>query len=57
MASGRFGFAVADVGKGGNDNNSGVKPGMSRTTTFCTERGFYHRLALSPTKLGNALRF
>ena len=37
---GRFGFAVADVGRGGSEMISGVIPGMRIATTFCTDRGF-----------------
>ena len=34
MESGRFGLAVAEVGKGGKERMSGVIPGMRRATTF-----------------------
>jgi hypothetical protein len=34
MESGTFGFAVADVGKGGSASSDGVRPGMSSVTTF-----------------------
>ena len=34
MERGRFGFAVAEVGKGGKERISGVRPGMRRATTF-----------------------
>lgn len=39
-AKGTFGFAVADVGRGGRESMSGVKPGIRRATTLLTERGF-----------------
>lgn len=38
---GRFGLAVADVGKGGRARRSGVRPGMRRATTLRTDRGFW----------------
>ena len=34
MESGRFGFAVAEVGKGGRERISGDMPGMRSATTF-----------------------
>ena len=34
MESGRFGLAVAEVGKGGKERISGVIPGMRSATTF-----------------------
>lgn len=40
ISSGRCGFAVADVGRGGRERTSGVNPGISNATTFCTDRGF-----------------
>jgi hypothetical protein len=41
MESGTFGFAVADVGRGGRPSSDGVRPGTSRVTTFCIDREFY----------------
>ena len=38
---GRFGFAVADVGRGGRWRMSGVSPGMSRATTLLIDRVFW----------------
>lgn len=40
IESGRFGFTVADVGRGGNESRSGVSPGTSRATTFCIRFAF-----------------
>lgn len=40
IGSGRFGFVVADVGRGGNEMVSDVIPGTKSATTFCTARGF-----------------
>jgi hypothetical protein len=40
MESGTFGFAVAEVGRGGRASSDGVKPGMSSVTTFCIDREF-----------------
>ncbi len=40
MAIGRFGFAVADVGRGGRARTSGVIPGMKSVTTLAIARGF-----------------
>jgi hypothetical protein len=34
MESGRFGLAVAEVGKGGKERISGVIPGIRSATTF-----------------------
>ena len=39
--SGRFGLAVADVGGGGRERRSGVRPGIRRATTLLIEREFY----------------
>jgi len=47
IGRGRFGLEVADVGKGGKEMVSLVIPGINRTTTFCTARGFCTRLAPS----------
>jgi hypothetical protein len=40
MESGIFGLMVADVGRGGSARSDGVRPGMSRVTTFCIDREF-----------------
>lgn len=40
MASGIFGFIVADVGMGGSPRSDGVRPGISRVTTFFIDREF-----------------
>ena len=34
IESGKLGFDVADVGKGGRERSDGVRPGISRVTTF-----------------------
>ena len=34
IASGTFGFEVAEVGSGGRPKSSGVNPGIKRVTTF-----------------------
>jgi hypothetical protein len=43
MESGKFGFIVADVGRGGSARSDGVRPGMSRVTTFSMDREFCER--------------
>ena len=48
---GRFGFAVADVGRGGSEMISGVMPGIRIATTFCTERGFCLHISISGDNL------
>lgn len=34
ISRGKWGFEVADVGRGGRDKRSGVRPGIRRATTF-----------------------
>ena len=43
---GRCGFTVADVGRGGRESTSGVRPGIKSATTFCTDRGFCKHVRL-----------
>jgi hypothetical protein len=40
IESGKFGLAVAEVGRGGRASSDGVRPGMSSVTTFCIDREF-----------------
>jgi hypothetical protein len=40
MDIGRWGLAVAEVGRGGIPRIFAVSPGMRRTTVFCTLREF-----------------
>ncbi len=38
---GRFGFSVADVGRGGRESTVDVSPGTRRTTSFWMVCGFW----------------
>ena len=35
MGMGKWGFSVAEVGRGGRERRVDVKPGTRRTTSFC----------------------
>lgn len=50
IANGKFGFAVADVGKGGRARSDGVKPGMSSVTTLYIDRAFCKGLSICSGK-------
>jgi hypothetical protein len=41
MVMGRFGFSVADVGRGGRESTVDVSPGTRRTTSFWMLCGFW----------------
>jgi len=41
MVMGRFGFSVADVGRGGRESTVDVSPGTRRTTSFWMVCGFW----------------
>lgn len=41
--NGIWGFTVADVGSGGSDKTSDVKPGMSSATTFSMSGAFFQK--------------
>lgn len=43
ISIGRLALEVADVGRGGKDSDSDVRPGMRSATTFCIDLGFYER--------------
>jgi hypothetical protein len=43
MAKGRFGFWVAEVGRGGRESAVDVSPETRKTTKFWMLCGFWHR--------------